>query len=84
MVDPSDGVITRRAWLAGRLTDVIEADRRVERCKRIDFAADGAALVTVELVPDSDAKSRAAIARELEFALAQALPALAWARVQFV
>jgi hypothetical protein len=84
MDELNDGVITRRARLAERTTQVIEADRRVSRCKRLDFSDGGGALLTVELVPDSDAKSREAIARELEFAISQAVPALPWARVQIV
>jgi hypothetical protein len=64
------------------MTNLIEADRRVRRCKRIDFAEDGGALLTVGLFPDSDATSREAIARELEFAISHAEPALPWARVQ--
>jgi hypothetical protein len=82
MLELSDEVIARRAHLAERVTDVIDADRRVRRCRRIDFSNDGGALLTVELVPDSDAKSREAIARELEFVVSQALAALPWVRVQ--
>jgi hypothetical protein len=139
----SDGLITARARIAQKMTEVIESDRRVRRCKRIDFVGEGGALqeadeglpsdlwppcgasalsapvllahastmrslrcssppsicttwgpnlstsplvslVGVELVPDSDAKSRDVIARELEFAVCQAVPALPWARVQVV
>ena len=82
MVELSDSVITRRARLAERLTTMIEADHRVRKCKSIDFSNEGGALLTVELIPNSGAISREAIARELEFAISQAEPALPWARVQ--
>jgi hypothetical protein len=84
MLQLSDDLITRRARLAARMTAVIEADWRVDRCTRIDFYDDGGALLVVELIRHSDPKSRNVIARELEFAVTQALPALPWARVQIV
>ena len=84
MLRMSDGLITARVRIAQKMTEVIESDRRVWRCKRIDFVGDGGALIGVELVPDPDAKSRDVIARELEFAVCQAVPALPWARVQVV
>jgi hypothetical protein len=84
MLELNDGVITRRARLAEKLTAMIEGDHRVRKCKRIDFSNEGGALLVVELVPNSGAISREAIARELEFAISQAEPALPWARVQVV
>lgn len=81
MLQLSEDIVVRRARLAARLTAVIEADWRVERCKSIEFVDEGGALVAVELVRRSDPQSRNAIARELEFAITQALPALSWARV---
>jgi hypothetical protein len=80
----SDGLINARARIAERITEVIESDRRVRRCKRIDFTNGGGALLAVELVPGSDAKSREAVARELEFFVGEAVPALRWTRVQVV
>jgi hypothetical protein len=84
MVELSDCVIARRARLAARITAVIEADWRVERCRRIDFSTEGGALLSVELTREGDARSRRAIARELELTITAALPALPWARVQIV
>jgi hypothetical protein len=84
MLELSDDVVTRRARLAARLTAVVEADWRVDRCARIEFVDEGGAMVAVELIRRDDAQSRNAIARELEFAIVKALPALAWARVQIV
>lgn len=83
-LEVSDEVVARRARLAARMTAVIESDWRVDRCRSIDFVAEGGVLVVVELVRISDPKSRNVIARELEFALTQALPVLPWARVQIV
>lgn len=80
----SDEVVTRRARLAARITAVIEADWRVDRCKRIDFVAEGGVVVAVEPIHYSDPMGKNVTARELEFALTQALPALPWARVQIV
>ena len=84
MIELSDFMIPRRARLAERMTEVIEADPRVEICKRIEFAPDGGAQLAVKLVPGSDAKRRDVVARELEFAISQAVPELPWARVQIV
>ena len=84
MLELSNDVVVRRARLAARLTAVIEADWRVDRCRSIEFVDEGGAIVAVELVRRSDVQSRNAIARELEFAVAQALPALRWAGVQVV
>jgi hypothetical protein len=82
MLELNDGVIARRARLAERFTGMVEADLRVRKCKRIDFSNEGGALVVVELIPNSGAISREAIARELEFAISQTEPALPWVRVQ--
>jgi hypothetical protein len=82
MVELSDSVITRRARLAEKLTAMIEGDHRVRKCRRIDFSNEGGALVMIELIPNSGAISREAIARELEFAISQSEPALPWVRVQ--
>lgn len=84
MIHVSDDLLTRRARLAARMTAVIEADWRVDRCMRIDFYDEGGALLVVELIRQSDPMSRNVIARELEFAVTQALPALPWARVRIV
>jgi hypothetical protein len=84
MLELSDDVLTRRARLAARLTAVIESDWRVDRCTRIDFVDEGGALLVVELIRLSDPMSRNVIARELEFAVTQALPPLPWVRVQIV
>jgi hypothetical protein len=80
----NDEVVARRARLAERMTNLVEADRRVDRCKRVDFSPEGGALLSVELAAGSDAASRHAIARELEYAIAHAIPSLSWARVQIV
>jgi hypothetical protein len=82
MVELSDSVITRRARLAEKLTAMIEGDHRLRKCRRIDFSNEGGALVVIELIPNSGAISREAIARELEFAISQAEAALPWVRVQ--
>ena len=76
MVELSDSVITRRARLAERLTTMIEADHRVRKCKSIDFSNEGGALLTVELIPNSGAISREAIARggELRSSLGRERP----------
>lgn len=82
MVQLSDSAIAHRARLADMITEIVEADARVRRCKRIDFADDGGVLLTIELVPERYAGIRAAIARELEFAITRHLPMLPWARVE--
>jgi hypothetical protein len=84
MVELSDALIARRARLAERMTELIESDRRVDGCASIDFALEGGAVLAVRLVPKSDAKSSEVIARELEFAITEALPGLPWVRVQVV
>jgi hypothetical protein len=82
MVELSDSVITRRVRLAEKVTGMVEADHRVRKCRRIDFSNEGGLLLVIELIPNSGAISRKAIARELEFAISQAEPALPWVRVQ--
>jgi hypothetical protein len=82
MIELSDGATKSRVRLAGALVDLIEADPRVRRCRRPDLEDDGGALVVVELHPGPDAIAGKVIARELEFVAAQALPKLAWVRVQ--
>jgi hypothetical protein len=84
MAEMNDLMFNRRARLAEKMTELVERDRRVGRCKRVDFSSEGGAMVAVELVRPADAASRGAIARELEFAIADAMPALAWASVQIV
>jgi hypothetical protein len=84
LLDLSDQVISRRALIAEGISKAIASDLRVRRCKSIDFADDGGVMVAVELIPSADAKNRDVIARELEFAVAEAVPALPWARVQIV
>ncbi len=84
MVQLSDSAITHRARLADMITEIVEADGRVRRCKRIDFADEGGVVLTVELVPARHAPIREAIARELEFAITHHLPMLPWARVEAV
>jgi hypothetical protein len=78
----SDIAINARARLAVALTTLIEADPRVRRWRRMEFAEDGGALVVVELHPTPGKIAGEVIARELEFALALRLPALPWVRVQ--
>ena len=82
MVD--DGVMTRRVRVAEKVTQLIESDRRVSRCKRVDFSNEGGLVVGVELITYGDAASRGSIARELEFAISDAIPALPWATVRIV
>jgi hypothetical protein len=81
MVHTPDETITMRARLAGLMTEAIEADPRVLRCKRIDFLDHGGVQLGVELVPAFQAGSRRAIARELELAITRAFPTLPWTRV---
>jgi endonuclease YncB( thermonuclease family) len=84
MAELNDFLFSRRARLAERMTELVESDRRVGRCKRVVFSYEGGAMVAVELVAAGDAASRGSIARELEFAIAEAMPALPWASVQIV
>jgi sporulation protein YlmC with PRC-barrel domain len=64
------------------LARFIEADPRVRRWRRVEFADDGGALVVVELFAEPGGIADEAIARELESAAARALPKLTWVRVQ--
>ena len=63
---------------------MVEREWRVGCCERVVFSSEGGTMVAVELARDGDAASRGAIARELEFAIAEAMPALPWASVQVV
>ena len=82
MVELSDSTINARARLADALAGVIEADSRVRRWRRVEFAEDGGAVVVVELHRDSSTVTREVIARELEFTAKSAVPKLPWVRVQ--
>jgi hypothetical protein len=82
MSEPSDGTISARARLADALAAVIEADSRVRRWRRVEFAEDGGAVVVVELHHDSGGIASEVIARELEFTAKSGLPKLPWVRVQ--
>ncbi|HET6311649.1 MAG TPA: hypothetical protein VFH00_11695 [Candidatus Nitrosotalea sp.] len=82
MVEPNDVTINTRARLADELASIVEADPRVRRWRRLDFADDGGAVMVVELHHGTDPISRGVIARELEFEAASKLPKLAWLRVQ--
>jgi hypothetical protein len=82
MIEVSESTIKARARLADVLALVIEADPRVRRWRRVEFAEDGGVLVVVELQPNAGRIAREVIARELEFAAARALPKLPWVRVQ--
>jgi hypothetical protein len=84
MADVNEFLFNRRARLAEKMTELVERDRRVGRCKRVVFSTEGGAMVAVELAGNGDAASRGSIARELEFAIAEAMPALPWASVQIV
>jgi hypothetical protein len=82
MVELSDSTIKTRAKLADALALVIDADRRVQRWRRIEFADDGGVVVVVELTHSPSRVAAEVIARELEFAATRALPQLPWVRVQ--
>jgi len=82
MIDSSDVTINARARMADTLADIVEADPRVRRWSRLDFAEDGGAVLVVELHRGTDPIARGVIARELEFVAASKLPKLAWLRVQ--
>jgi hypothetical protein len=82
MMEPSDLTIRTRARLADALAGIVEADPRVRRWRRLDFAEDGGALLVVELRRGPDAIARQVIARELEFVASVALPRLTWVRIQ--
>jgi hypothetical protein len=82
MMEPSDLTVRTRARLADALAEIVEADPRVRRWRRLNFADDGGALLVVELRDGPDATSKQVIARELEFVATIALPKLTWVRVQ--
>jgi len=82
MVESSDLTINARARMADTLAGIVEADPRVRRWSRLDFADDGGAVLVVELHHGTDAIARGVIARELEFVAARTLPNLPWLRVQ--
>jgi hypothetical protein len=82
MVELSDSTIRTRATLADALALLFDADPRVRRWRRIEFADDGGALVVVELTGQPGTVASEVIARELEFAAESALPKLPWVRVQ--
>jgi hypothetical protein len=81
MVNSPDEIITIRARLARLVTEVVHADPRVLRCKRIAFLDHGGVQLAVELLPNLRAGSRRAVARELEIAIGRAVPMLPWMRV---
>jgi hypothetical protein len=82
MIELSDTAIKARARLADALALVFDADPRVRRWRRMEFADDGGALVVVDLMHTNGRIAAEVIARELEFAAATALPKLPWVRVQ--
>ena len=82
MVELSDSTIKTRARLAEALALIFDADPRVLRWRRVEFAEDGGVLVVVELMPTQTRTSAEVVARELEFTAASALPKLPWVRVQ--
>jgi hypothetical protein len=82
MVELSDSAVKARARLADALAMIFDADPRVRRWRRVEFADDGGALVVVELKAAASRIASEIIARELEFAAASALPMLPWVRVQ--
>ena len=82
MVELNDSTIKTRARLADALGLIFDADPRVLRWRRVEFAEDGGAVVVVELMPTHGKLTAEVIARELEFAAASALPKLPWVRVQ--
>jgi hypothetical protein len=82
VIELNDSTINSRARLADALGLVIQADPRVRRWRRIEFADDGGALIVVDLHPDPRGIADLVIARELELVVAMALPKLPWVRVQ--
>jgi hypothetical protein len=82
MVELNDSVITTRARLANALALMFDADPRVLRWRRVEFADDGGVVVVVELTHASSRVAAEVIVRELEFSAARALPKLPWIRVQ--
>jgi hypothetical protein len=82
MVDLSDSTIRTRARQADALALIFDADPRVLRWRRVEFAEDGGAVVVIDLMPSYGRIAAEVIARELEFTAASALPKLPWVRVQ--
>ena len=82
MVELSDSTINARARAANALAAFFEADPRVRRWRRVEFAEDGGAVVVVELHSGAGMVNAQVIARELEFAAGGELPRLPWIRVQ--
>jgi hypothetical protein len=82
MVELNESAINTRARLANALALILEADPRVLRWRRVEFAEDGGVVVLVDLLPGQDRIARQVIARELEFAVGRALPRIPWIRVQ--
>ena len=82
MVELNDSTINARARAANALAVLFEADPRVRRWRRVEFAEDGGAVVVVELHSGPGGINAQVIARELEFAVAGELPRLPWIRVQ--
>jgi hypothetical protein len=78
----SDSTIKTRARLAGALAQVFDADPRVRRWRRVEFADDGGVVVVVELTYAPSRVAAGVLARELEHAATSALPQLPWVRVQ--
>ena len=82
MIDLSETTISARARIAEALVKMIEADRRVRRWRRVEFAEDGGAVISVELQPEARLVGGESIARELEWMAMLALPKLRWVMVQ--
>lgn len=75
-------MLNARARLADALVRVIEADPRVIRLRRLEFAHDGGVVVSVELHAGTEKISGEVMAREIEFLATIALPKLTWVRVR--
>jgi hypothetical protein len=82
VIELSDTTINTRARAAHAVAIFIEADPRVRRWRRVEFADDGGVVVVVELTHASSKVAAEVIARELEFGATSALPQLPWVRVQ--
>jgi hypothetical protein len=82
MVELSESTIKTRARLADALAQIFDAEPRVRRWRRVEFADDGGVVVVVELMHAPSRIAAEVIARELELAATSALPKLPWVRVQ--
>lgn len=82
MVELNESAINTRARLANALALILEADPRVLRWRRVEFAEDGGVVVLVDLLPGLGRIASPVIARELEFSVGRALPRIPWIRVQ--